>query len=161
VTKLTTEIGMKAFGNPDEVGAAAVDYLRVAGHLVFGLLLCPHGPGRAAQAAEGNRPVLPAKLQTARFYFAKLLPETATPDAHRPRRQQGADGYRRRHWPEIDMKPKETPMNKALAAIIFVVTSGPFMGADDARRPVAQRRRQDQARPRPRSASKTMVRVAC
>src|SRR5437762_1120629 len=35
VTKLTTEIGMKAFQNADEVGAAAVDYLRVCGHLVF------------------------------------------------------------------------------------------------------------------------------
>ena len=34
VTKLTTELGMKAFGNADEVGAAAVDYLRVVGHLV-------------------------------------------------------------------------------------------------------------------------------
>jgi hypothetical protein len=30
VTKLTMELGMKAFGNADEVGAAAVDYLRVA-----------------------------------------------------------------------------------------------------------------------------------
>ena len=27
VTKLTTELGMKAFGNADEVGGAAVDYL--------------------------------------------------------------------------------------------------------------------------------------
>ncbi|HVQ06246.1 MAG TPA: acyl-CoA dehydrogenase family protein, partial [Burkholderiaceae bacterium] len=35
VTKLTTELGMKAFGNADEVGAAAVDYLRVLGHLTF------------------------------------------------------------------------------------------------------------------------------
>jgi hypothetical protein len=35
VTKLTTELGMKAFGNADEVGAAAVDYLRICGHLVF------------------------------------------------------------------------------------------------------------------------------
>ena len=35
VTKLTTEMGMKAMGNADEVGAAAVDYLRVCGHLVF------------------------------------------------------------------------------------------------------------------------------
>ena len=35
VTKLTTELGMKAFGNADEVGAAAVDYLRVIGHLAF------------------------------------------------------------------------------------------------------------------------------
>ena len=36
LTKFTTEIGFKGFQNPDEVGAAAVDYLRVAGHLVFG-----------------------------------------------------------------------------------------------------------------------------
>jgi alkylation response protein AidB-like acyl-CoA dehydrogenase len=35
VTKLTTELGMKALGNADEVGGAAVDYLRVCGHLVF------------------------------------------------------------------------------------------------------------------------------
>ncbi|MFN5801845.1 MAG: acyl-CoA dehydrogenase family protein, partial [Burkholderiales bacterium] len=35
VTKLTMELGMKAMGNQDEVGGAAVDYLRVCGHLVF------------------------------------------------------------------------------------------------------------------------------
>ena len=35
VQKLTMEIGMKAMSNPDEVGAAAVDYLRVVGHLVY------------------------------------------------------------------------------------------------------------------------------
>ena len=39
VTKLTMEIGMKAFQNRDEVGAAAVPYLRVLGHLVFAYLL--------------------------------------------------------------------------------------------------------------------------
>ena len=38
MTKFTTEIGFKGMQNPDEVGAAAVDYLRVAGHLVFGYL---------------------------------------------------------------------------------------------------------------------------
>src|SRR4029453_7123706 len=35
VTKLTTELGMKAFANQDEAGAAAVDYLRIVGHLVY------------------------------------------------------------------------------------------------------------------------------
>jgi hypothetical protein len=35
VTKLTMEIGMKAMQNQDEVGAAAVPYLRVVGHLVY------------------------------------------------------------------------------------------------------------------------------
>jgi alkylation response protein AidB-like acyl-CoA dehydrogenase len=76
VTKLTTEIGMKAFKNPDEVGAAAVDYLRVCGHLVFAYFWA-----RMAKVAlreiDGGDPFYRAKLTTARFYFAKLLPETA------------------------------------------------------------------------------------
>src|SRR4051812_5272047 len=76
VTKLTTEIGMKAFKNPDEVGAAAVDYLRVCGHLVFAYFWARMAKVALAQQASGD-PFYVAKLQTARFYFAKLLPETA------------------------------------------------------------------------------------
>ncbi|HEX6704189.1 MAG TPA: acyl-CoA dehydrogenase C-terminal domain-containing protein [Albitalea sp.] len=76
VTKLTTEIGMKAFQNPDEVGAAAVDYLRVCGHLVFGYFWARMAKVALAKAASGD-PFYQAKLGTARFYFAKLLPETA------------------------------------------------------------------------------------
>ena len=76
VTKLTTELGMKAFGNADEVGAAAVDYLRVCGHLVFAYFWA-----RMARVAldkkDAGDPFYAAKLHTARFYFAKLLPETA------------------------------------------------------------------------------------
>jgi hypothetical protein len=76
VTKLTTELGMKGFGNADEVGAAAVDYLRVCGHLVFGYFFA-----RMARVAldkkDSGDPFYTAKLATARFYFAKLLPETA------------------------------------------------------------------------------------
>ena len=67
---------MKAFGNADEVGGAAVDYLRVCGHLVFGYFFA-----RMAKIALDNKdsgdPFYTAKLHTARFYFAKLLPETA------------------------------------------------------------------------------------
>ncbi len=77
VTKLSTELGMKAFGNADEVGAAAVDYLRVVGHLCFAYLFA-----RMARIAldkqVGGDPFYTAKLHTARFYFAKLLPETAS-----------------------------------------------------------------------------------
>ena len=77
VTKLTTELGMKAFGNADEVGGAAVDYLRVCGHLVFAYLFA-----RMARIAldkqDSGDPFYTAKLNTARFYFAKLLPETAS-----------------------------------------------------------------------------------
>ncbi|MFN7863668.1 MAG: acyl-CoA dehydrogenase C-terminal domain-containing protein [Curvibacter sp.] len=77
VTKLTQELGMKAFGNPDEVGAAAVDYLRVVGHLTFAYFFARAAKIALAQEASGD-PFYRAKLATARFYFAKLLPETAT-----------------------------------------------------------------------------------
>ena len=75
VTKLTTELGMKAMGNADEVGAAAVDYLRVAGHLVFAYFWARMA--KLALEKQGGDPFYAAKLATARFYFAKLLPETA------------------------------------------------------------------------------------
>jgi alkylation response protein AidB-like acyl-CoA dehydrogenase len=79
MTKFTTEIGFKGFQNPDEVGAAAVDYLRVAGHLVFGYFFARMASvALKAIAAGSTDPFYSAKLQTARFYFAKLFPETAT-----------------------------------------------------------------------------------
>ena len=77
VEKLTMEIGMKAFGNADEAGAAAVDYLRVIGHLVLGYFWA-----RMARIAldrvDSGDPVYRSKLATARFYFARLFPETAS-----------------------------------------------------------------------------------
>jgi alkylation response protein AidB-like acyl-CoA dehydrogenase len=76
VQKLTMEIGMKAMGNPDEVGAAAVDYMRVAGHLVFAYFWARMAKVALDKQGSGD-PFYTAKLHTARFYFAKLLPETA------------------------------------------------------------------------------------
>ncbi|MCK6421297.1 MAG: acyl-CoA dehydrogenase C-terminal domain-containing protein [Aquabacterium sp.] len=76
VTKLTQELGMKAFGNADEVGAAAVDYLRVVGHLCFAYFFARMAKVALAKQGSGD-PFYTAKLHTARFYFVKLLPETA------------------------------------------------------------------------------------
>ena len=79
MTKFTTEIGFKGFQNPDEVGAAAVDYLRVAGHLVFAYFWARMAQVALREVTAGNPDKFyVGKLQTARFYFAKLLPETAT-----------------------------------------------------------------------------------
>jgi alkylation response protein AidB-like acyl-CoA dehydrogenase len=76
VSKLSMEIGMKAFMNRDEVGGAAVPYLRVVGHLVFAYFFA-----RMAKIAldkqNSDDDFYKAKLATARFYFARLLPETA------------------------------------------------------------------------------------
>jgi alkylation response protein AidB-like acyl-CoA dehydrogenase len=79
MTKFTTEIGFKGFQNPDEVGGAATDYLRVLGHLVFGYFWARMAQVALRQIEAGNTdPFYQAKLQTARFYFARLFPETAT-----------------------------------------------------------------------------------
>jgi alkylation response protein AidB-like acyl-CoA dehydrogenase len=79
MTKFTTELGFKGMQNPDEVGAAAVDYLRVMGHLVFGYFWARMAQTALREIEAGNTdPFYKAKLQTARFYFARLFPETAT-----------------------------------------------------------------------------------
>ena len=80
VQKLTMEIGQKAMKNPDEVGAAAVPYLRLLGHLVFSFAWCISAGvamKRLAEGAGGDEAFYQSKLSTARFYFAKLYPETA------------------------------------------------------------------------------------
>ncbi|HEY4139713.1 MAG TPA: acyl-CoA dehydrogenase C-terminal domain-containing protein, partial [Casimicrobiaceae bacterium] len=77
VQKLTMEIGMKAMQNPDEVGAAAVPYLRTVWHLVFAYFWARMARIALDKEASGD-PFYKAKLATARFYFAKLLPETAS-----------------------------------------------------------------------------------
>jgi hypothetical protein len=76
VTKLTMEIGMKAFQNQDEVGAAAVPYLRVVGHMIYGYFFAQMAKIALAKQDSGDS-FYKAKLATARFYFARLLPETA------------------------------------------------------------------------------------
>jgi len=79
MVKLTTEIGFKGLQNPDEVGGASVDYLRVAGHLVFGYFWARMAQLALREIAAGNTDKFYlAKLQTARFYFAKLFPETTS-----------------------------------------------------------------------------------
>jgi glutaredoxin 2 len=61
------------------VGAAAVDYLRVVGHMVFGYFWARMAQVALREIANGNTDQFyVAKLQTARFYFARLFPETAT-----------------------------------------------------------------------------------
>jgi alkylation response protein AidB-like acyl-CoA dehydrogenase len=78
VQKLTMEIGMKAMSNPEEAGAAAVSYLRVIGHLVYAYFWARMARVALDHAgAAGADPFYRAKLATARFYFQRLLPETA------------------------------------------------------------------------------------
>ncbi|WP_295362617.1 acyl-CoA dehydrogenase C-terminal domain-containing protein [Arenimonas sp.] len=68
---LTQEIGARAKADPNEVGAASVPYLRIVGHLCFAWLWAR----MAALSVGKDDEFHAAKLATARFYFAWLLPE--------------------------------------------------------------------------------------
>ena len=84
ITQLTGELGMKAMGNADEVGAAAVDYLRVVGHMVYGYFWARMAKvalekiALAEEEAQRPDPFYLGKVQTARFYFTRLMPETSS-----------------------------------------------------------------------------------
>jgi hypothetical protein len=71
---LTSDLGAKAMQNPDEVGAAASDYLRVVGHCAFAYWWARMADVALAKGGEG---FYASKLATARFYFARLLPEAS------------------------------------------------------------------------------------
>ncbi|HEY2347228.1 MAG TPA: acyl-CoA dehydrogenase C-terminal domain-containing protein [Xanthomonadaceae bacterium] len=75
VQQLTAEIAARSAANPDEMGAAAVPYLRVIGHLVFSFSWC-HAASVALRKQDSGDPFYRAKLMTARFYFARLYPES-------------------------------------------------------------------------------------
>ena len=70
----TRVIRERVGARPEEAGAAAVDYMRLFALTAVGYLFA-----RAAEVSlpKSNDDFHRAKLATARFYFAKLLPETA------------------------------------------------------------------------------------
>ncbi|KFN48342.1 acyl-CoA dehydrogenase C-terminal domain-containing protein [Arenimonas composti] len=71
---LTRELGARVPQDANELGAAAVPYLRICGHLAFAWLWAR----MAAIAIDRQDDAFhAAKLATARFHFAWLLPETA------------------------------------------------------------------------------------
>jgi alkylation response protein AidB-like acyl-CoA dehydrogenase len=69
---LTRSVIERALHNPQEIGAASVEYLQVFGYTAYAYLWA-----RMAQAASGKAledDFYAGKLATARFYFARLLP---------------------------------------------------------------------------------------
>ncbi|MGH8105119.1 MAG: acyl-CoA dehydrogenase, partial [Arenimonas sp.] len=78
VQSVTKAIAIKAHGNPDEIGATSVPYLRLIGHLSYAWLWARMAAISIAaiEKKSGDHDFYHAKLATARFYYAKLLPET-------------------------------------------------------------------------------------
>ncbi|MBY6212124.1 acyl-CoA dehydrogenase C-terminal domain-containing protein [Microbulbifer agarilyticus] len=88
--ELTMNVGVKAMENPDEVGAASVDYLMYSGYAVQAYLWALAAKVANEKLAEGTseEDFYRSKLATARFYFDRILPRTAT---HAAAMQSGAD----------------------------------------------------------------------
>ena len=78
--ELTTQIGMRAMANQEEIGAAAVDYLMYSGYITFAYFWALMARTATEKLAEGTSEegFYTAKVQTARFYFKRLLPRTKT-----------------------------------------------------------------------------------
>jgi hypothetical protein len=66
--ELTMLVGKKAVSNPEEIGAASVDYLFYSGYVA----LAYYWALSVAKSAEG--PIAKTKRDTAKFYFARILP---------------------------------------------------------------------------------------
>ncbi|MHC9085031.1 acyl-CoA dehydrogenase C-terminal domain-containing protein [Luteimonas sp. RIT-PG2_3] len=74
--QLTLQIGKRASANPEEVGAAAYDYLFYSGYVALAYWWARSVA--AADASSLSAGFKQAKRETARFYFARLLPRTLT-----------------------------------------------------------------------------------
>ncbi|WP_457788141.1 acyl-CoA dehydrogenase C-terminal domain-containing protein [Pseudomonas sp. PL-6] len=79
--ELTQQVGMAAMKNPDEVGAASVDYLMYSGYLTLAYFWLRMAVVAQEKLAAGDDDGFhQAKLATCAFYFQRLLPRT---EAHR------------------------------------------------------------------------------
>ncbi len=89
--RLTAELGAAAMKNPEEVGAAAADYLQLSGYVCLGWCwLVAAGVAAKKLAAGAPDPdFYTAKLVTARHYYARLLPRV---EAHAAAARAGAAG---------------------------------------------------------------------
>jgi alkylation response protein AidB-like acyl-CoA dehydrogenase len=89
--RLTADLGKAAMKSPDEVGAAATDYLQVSGYVCLGWcwLAAAGVAAKKLAARDAEADFYKAKLATAKHYFDRLLPRI---DAHAAAAKAGAAG---------------------------------------------------------------------
>ena len=73
----TITVATKGFGNPDEAGAAASEYLKLFGYVAVGFmwLKMVKAATEKLPTAGASAAFYEAKLKTARFYFARVMPQ--------------------------------------------------------------------------------------
>jgi hypothetical protein len=72
---LTMQVGQRAVGDADEVGAAAYDYLFYSGYVALAYWWARSVA--AAEASSHSADFKAGKRETARFFFTRLLPRTS------------------------------------------------------------------------------------
>ena len=77
---LTRKIGFATMRNRDAVGAASVDYIMFSGYVLLGVAWAASARAAYRQLEQGTteEAFYRAKIQTAEFYFAKILPRTTS-----------------------------------------------------------------------------------
>ncbi|TGG94176.1 acyl-CoA dehydrogenase [Natronospirillum operosum] len=86
---ITTKIGMKAMMNKEEVGGAAYDYLMYSGYVSLAYYWARMALAAQEQLAGAeDKTFYQAKLDTARFYFERILPRA---EAHKAAMLSGLD----------------------------------------------------------------------
>ncbi len=75
--EITMHIGLTAMENPDEVGAASVDYLMYSGYVTLAYFWA-RAALTALKSDSSNEEFYSSKIKTARFYYKKILPRTRT-----------------------------------------------------------------------------------
>jgi alkylation response protein AidB-like acyl-CoA dehydrogenase len=77
---LTRKIGFAAMRNRDAVGAASVDYIMFSGYILLGVAWAASARAAYRRLEQGTaeEAFYRAKIQTAEFYFAKILPRTTS-----------------------------------------------------------------------------------
>jgi acyl-CoA dehydrogenase len=86
----TLWFAQNAFGNPDNAGAGATDYMQLFGLVALGYMWCRIVDAAKAKAASGNGDAarMNDKLLIGRFFMDRVLPATAT---HLARIKAGAE----------------------------------------------------------------------
>ena len=77
---LTRKIGFAAMRNRDAVGAASVDYIMFSGYVLLAVAWAASARAAYNRLDQGTteEAFYRAKIQTAEFYFAKILPRTTS-----------------------------------------------------------------------------------
>lgn len=78
--EVTMHVGLSAMKDPEEVGAAAVDYLMYSGYacLAYFWATAVHCAQAKLKENPSDKAFYEAKIHTARFYYQRILPRTKT-----------------------------------------------------------------------------------